>query len=147
MVFLGPRGARKRAVPANTVDTFIGGRKGDPQHKVVKKDNTKSDQKISQIMKYRRSRSFTELPKGGGGRRPPVKDKDLWYFIIFDMIDLFRPVFCIFDYFQHPRVRKTIPLLLISIIFWLVLPMLDKSAFSLFSMISLYFWDVSNWLV
>ena len=34
-VFLGPRGDRKRAVPADTVDTLRGGRKGDPQHKVV----------------------------------------------------------------------------------------------------------------
>ena len=36
-VFLGPRGGRKRAVPADTVDTLRGGRKGDPQHKVVGK--------------------------------------------------------------------------------------------------------------
>ena len=34
-VFLGPRGIRKRAVPAISVDTLRGGRKGDPQHKVV----------------------------------------------------------------------------------------------------------------
>ena len=33
-VFLVPRG-RKRAVPASTVDTRRGGRKGVPQHKVV----------------------------------------------------------------------------------------------------------------
>ena len=31
-VFLCPRGCRKRVVPANTVDTYGGGRKGDPQH-------------------------------------------------------------------------------------------------------------------
>ena len=36
-VFLVSQGARKRAVPANTVDTLRGGRKGDPQHKGVGK--------------------------------------------------------------------------------------------------------------
>ena len=34
-VFLGPRGGRKRAVPAISVDIVRGGRKGDPQYKVV----------------------------------------------------------------------------------------------------------------
>ena len=34
-VFLGPRGGRKRAAPADTVDTLRGRRKGDPQQKVV----------------------------------------------------------------------------------------------------------------
>ena len=32
-VFLGPRGGRKRVVPAIRVDTVRGGRKGDPKHK------------------------------------------------------------------------------------------------------------------
>ena len=36
-VFLGPGGGRKRAVPADMVDSLRGGRKGDPQHKVVGK--------------------------------------------------------------------------------------------------------------
>ena len=30
-------GGRKRAVPAETVDTIRGGRKGDPQHKIIGK--------------------------------------------------------------------------------------------------------------
>ena len=34
-VFLGPRGGRKRAAPADKVDTLRGGRKGDPQYKVM----------------------------------------------------------------------------------------------------------------
>ena len=37
MVFLGPPGGvEQKSVPADTVDTRRGGRKGDPQHKVVK---------------------------------------------------------------------------------------------------------------
>ena len=31
-VLLVPRGGRKREVPAISVDTLMGGRKGDPQH-------------------------------------------------------------------------------------------------------------------
>ena len=37
LVFLVPPGGRKKAVPANTVDTLRGGRKGDPRHKAVGK--------------------------------------------------------------------------------------------------------------
>ena len=37
-VFLVPQGGRKRAVPADTVDTLRGGRKGDPQQKVEGKN-------------------------------------------------------------------------------------------------------------
>ena len=36
-VFLGPRGGRKRAVPADTVDTLRSRRKGDPQQTVAGK--------------------------------------------------------------------------------------------------------------
>ena len=35
----GPAGGRKTAVPADTVDTLRGGRKGDPQHKVEGKNS------------------------------------------------------------------------------------------------------------
>ena len=38
-VFLGPRGGRKRAVPAVTVDTLRGRRKGDLQQQMSEKMN------------------------------------------------------------------------------------------------------------
>ena len=41
-MLLGQRGGRKRAVPADTVDTLRGGRKGDPQQKVVRKTKHRS---------------------------------------------------------------------------------------------------------
>ena len=50
-VFLGPRGGRKRAVPADTVDTLRGGRKGDPQHKVVGKTVGGEDSKYRCVVK------------------------------------------------------------------------------------------------
>ena len=38
-LFLVPRGGRKRAVLAISVDTFRGGRKGDPQHQCCGKEH------------------------------------------------------------------------------------------------------------
>ena len=35
--FLGPRAWRTRTVPTDTFDTLMGWRKGDPQHKVLRK--------------------------------------------------------------------------------------------------------------
>ena len=52
MVFLGPRGGRKRAVPADTVDTLSGGRKGDPRHKVVGKTVGGEDSKYRRVLKF-----------------------------------------------------------------------------------------------
>ena len=42
-VFLGPRRGRKRAVPAGTVDTLRGERKGDPQQKVGENKTVSSE--------------------------------------------------------------------------------------------------------
>ena len=50
-VFLGPRGGRKRAVPAISVDTLRGGRKGDPQHRVVGKAVGGEDSKYRCVVK------------------------------------------------------------------------------------------------
>ena len=45
------RGGRKRAIPANTVDTLRGGRKGDPQRKVVGKAVGSEDSKYRCVAK------------------------------------------------------------------------------------------------
>ena len=50
-VFLGPRGGRKRAVPADTVDTLKGRRKGDHQRKVVGKMVGGEDSKYRCVVK------------------------------------------------------------------------------------------------
>ena len=50
-VFLGPRGGRKKAVPAISVDTLRGGRKGDPQHRVVGKAVGGEDSKYRCVVK------------------------------------------------------------------------------------------------
>ena len=49
MAFLVPRGGRKRAVPAMTIDTVRGGRKGDPKHKCCGK-------KLESVMGYPKGR-------------------------------------------------------------------------------------------
>ena len=50
-MFLGPRGGSTKAVPAISVDTLRGGRKGDPQHKVVGKTVGGEDSKYRCVVK------------------------------------------------------------------------------------------------